>query len=227
VTLELFRGRPYLENRAKERLTGAVILVALIVLLVPELFAGRARAPATGAGTAEEQPLSSYTFGLGDDARGSPGHAPGAALASASASAAPGAGSVSDSPPQPVPGSHPAAVSAASSASVASTASSARSSAPPSPSSHAGAARSAHATHAAPGSGWWVQVGSFTSRANADRLVQRLKSQGFSALSVEGSQSGRKWYRVRVGPQQSHAAAQTVAARLHASGHSGSIVPQS
>ncbi|HTV52084.1 MAG TPA: hypothetical protein VME21_12925, partial [Steroidobacteraceae bacterium] len=105
-----------MENRAKERLTGAVILVALIVLLVPELFSGRARAPVSGAGGTEQAPLSSYTFGLGDDSRGAPGHGPGAMLTSASeaASAAPASSGAASMPPVPSP--HPAAASAASSA---------------------------------------------------------------------------------------------------------------
>jgi DedD protein len=57
----------------KERLTGAIILVLLIVLLVPELLSGpkgpTAPAPAGGAApSSEEPPLRSYTINLGDDA---------------------------------------------------------------------------------------------------------------------------------------------------------------
>ena len=56
----------------KERLTGAIILVVLIVLLVPELLSGpkspSAPAPAGAASTSsEEPPLRSYTINLGDD----------------------------------------------------------------------------------------------------------------------------------------------------------------
>jgi DedD protein len=56
----------------KERLTGAIILVVLIVLLVPELLSGpkgpAALAPAGAAPTSsEEPPLRSYTINLGDD----------------------------------------------------------------------------------------------------------------------------------------------------------------
>ncbi|HEY0766760.1 MAG TPA: hypothetical protein VGD47_02275, partial [Steroidobacteraceae bacterium] len=55
----------------KERLTGAIILVALIVLLVPELLTGPVRsAPRAAAVTpaAEGAPLRSYTIKLADDA---------------------------------------------------------------------------------------------------------------------------------------------------------------
>ena len=56
----------------KERLTGAIILVALIVLLVPELLTGPVRsatAPQPAATSAEESPLRSYTIDLADEPR--------------------------------------------------------------------------------------------------------------------------------------------------------------
>jgi len=56
----------------KERLTGAIILVALIVLLVPELLTGPVRsatAPQPAATSTEESPLRSYTIDLADDTR--------------------------------------------------------------------------------------------------------------------------------------------------------------
>jgi cell division septation protein DedD len=78
---------PILEILVKERLTGAIILVVLIVLLVPELLSGpkgrSAPAPAaaaagnsSAAGTSsEEPPLRSYTINLGDDSRSRAGAA--------------------------------------------------------------------------------------------------------------------------------------------------------
>ncbi len=56
----------------KERLTGAIILVALIVLLVPELLTGPVRSgspQAAAATSSEEPPLRSYTIDLADDSR--------------------------------------------------------------------------------------------------------------------------------------------------------------
>jgi len=56
----------------KERLTGAIILVALIVLLVPELLTGPVRsatAPQPATPSAEESPLRSYTIDLADETR--------------------------------------------------------------------------------------------------------------------------------------------------------------
>ena len=53
----------------KERLTGAIILVVLIVLLVPELLTGPIHPSATPAAASPvEPPLRSYTINLADDA---------------------------------------------------------------------------------------------------------------------------------------------------------------
>ena len=61
-----------MSGSVKERLTGAIILVALIVLLVPELLTGPVRPDSsshTAAGSSEEAPLRSYTIDLADDSR--------------------------------------------------------------------------------------------------------------------------------------------------------------
>ena len=47
---------------------------------------------------------------------------------------------------------------------------------------------------------WVVQVGSFSSAANADNLVAKLRLEGLSAYSEQVSRSGSTIYRVRVGP---------------------------
>ena len=57
----------------KERLTGAIILVVLIVLLVPELLSGPSRsapAPQAAVSSTEGPPLRSYTINLADDSHG-------------------------------------------------------------------------------------------------------------------------------------------------------------
>jgi cell division septation protein DedD len=69
-----------------------------------------------------------------------------------------------------------------------------------------------------------VQLGSFASRANADRLARQVRGQGFT-VSVSQGTSGHL-YRVRVGPARDRAAALELAQQLHAHGHSGEIVPQ-
>lgn len=47
---------------------------------------------------------------------------------------------------------------------------------------------------------WVVQVGSFSSTGNADKLVERLRAQGLSAYKEAVSSSGSTIYRVRAGP---------------------------
>jgi DedD protein len=216
-----------LETRAKERLTGAVILVALIVLLVPELLSGPVSRAPTTTGVGSDEPLASYTFGLSDESHGAskapvtPPRADPPSSAGTAVSAAPATTSASSSAAG-LPG---ATVGTAGSATALSAASSG-SSATPSPGVRHGGSASALSAHGArSAAGWWVQLGSFSSRANAERLVRQLKAQGFGASIAEGTGSGHKWYRVRSGPERDHTAAQALVLRLRDSGHGGTIVP--
>ncbi|HHI92264.1 MAG TPA: sporulation protein [Gammaproteobacteria bacterium] len=63
-------------------------------------------------------------------------------------------------------------------------------------------------------SGWVVQVGSFSARNNARALRDKLRKQGYASFvePVQGA-SGRV-YRVRVGPELSKAAADKLRQRL-------------
>lgn len=74
--------------------------------------------------------------------------------------------------------------------------------------------------------GWTVQLGVFSIQANAERLAQELKSQGFHTQVSEISGSGRPLWRVRAGPVSERAAAEQLSARLRAAGHAGSVVPK-
>jgi DedD protein len=69
-----------------------------------------------------------------------------------------------------------------------------------------------------------VQLGSFASRANAERLAQQLKGKGFKASVSESSGGGRKLYRVRAGPATDRATADELAAKLRAAGQTGAVV---
>lgn len=57
----------------KERLTGAIILVALLVLLVPELLTGPSPKAGANPAGAESAPMRSYTIDLDDEANARPG----------------------------------------------------------------------------------------------------------------------------------------------------------
>jgi DedD protein len=207
----------------KERLTGAAILVALIVLLVPELLRGPVRPVAHAAtATAGEVPLRTVTIKVGDDS-----HAHDAMSAAANgpqqpvpipadteSSPPPASGTAAPEPtaeaPPPkaeTPVPKPAPVPAAEHA----------------PSSQPAPAAPAVAESAAPGGAFMVQLGSFASHDNAERLAGKVKAQGFP-VSVSRSTTGKHLYKVLVGPARDHAAAVQLEAKLRGSGHNGTIV---
>ena len=204
---------PIVGDLVKERLTGAIILVALIVLLVPELLTGPIKsAPRAVVASAEEPPLRSYTINLGDDTRA---HGEAAQPQSAAPQALTAPANVSA--PAPGKDTPPAAATTPAVSAVP---------APP-PTQAAPAMPSPAAAPVVAGEGsaaLVVQLGSFASRANADRLAHQLKGQGFAASVSQGT-TGRHLYRVRVGPVHDRAAATQLQSKLNAAGHSGSIVP--
>jgi DedD protein len=216
--------------KVKERLTGAIILVALIVLLVPELLTGPVRTTTRAAAVAsstEGPPLLSYTIKLGDDARARSAApaASGPAQPSpltANAAADPAATAAPPAPAGATTPVEPAAPAAAAPAAVAPVAvAPAAATALPAPAAAGPGSKSAAA---APGAGWVVQLGSFASHANAEQLARKVHAQGFTVSVSQGSR-GRRLYRVRVGPVADRPAALQLAQRLRASGHSGAIVP--
>jgi DedD protein len=204
----------------KERLTGAIILVALIVLLVPELLTGPVHsAPRVAAVTssAEEPPLRSYTITLAEEPHSGGVSARGGPEQPAPLPAAPAAAATS------VPA--PLAAEEATGASAPPPAATTAPPAHPPPTHPAPTAGTAQRAGTAETSGAYVvQLGSFASRANADRLARQVHAQGFPVSVSQGS-SGRL-YRVRVGPAHDRAAAGDLAQQLRVHGHSGAVVPQ-
>ena len=219
-----------MDSRAKQRLTGAVILVALFVLLVPELLTGP-RAPDTPDGAPTDEGMHRYTIDLDASApRAQPDNAatqapvmlppvadnraqPGEAAAPAPAATEPAApASAARAEPQkpPVP-SQPVPTQSApmQSAPTQSAVTPAPTPAPPA------AARGSFA----------VQLGTFGSRENADKLVRDMSAKGFAAFIAPYTKEGHELYRVRVGPTRDRAAAEALAAQLRRVGQSGSIVP--
>ncbi|MDE2448369.1 MAG: SPOR domain-containing protein [Gammaproteobacteria bacterium] len=217
----------------KERLTGAIILVALIVLLVPELLTGPIRmksAPVAGSVRPAQPPLRSYTLTLGGASPAAPVQAQPARNAARSPTESPtaGPGSPAESPkegdqPQHAPTPQDSASNASSpslsqgSAGADSDLQAAKSPAHPS-------IREARSS-ASSSTGWVVQLGSFASRQNADRLAHALAGRGFR-MSVSPARAGsRELWRVRAGPAHDRAGAQRLAARLRALGHRGELLP--
>lgn len=194
-----------MEVRVRERLIGALVLVALVVLLVPAILKGRA--PETAAEPAAqtrrvEVPLASTAQAPDDEpapatvpelADAAPGMAPSLAEARA---AAPDAAPVHAEPPsEPAPRE----VSAAAPAPKAESAPAP----PPSPAA----------------TGWAVQVAAFSTRSKADQVVSELRKRRYSAFVLEYRASGKVLYRVRVGPEQDRARAEAIAARLSKDGY--------
>jgi DedD protein len=243
------------DARVKERLTGAIILVALLVLLVPELLSGSGPSAAATltAPNAEGQQMRSYTIDLGADAAAprsasvvaSP--APSPAVPESSPVAAPGAASsdaqsgeamaqagesvvrpapddrataAAEAPTAAAPGSGPTATPPRSASTVTPPPRGAPQGRPASPA----ASRVASSERRIEG-GWAVQVGSFASRENAERLARELKGKGFDSHVSESSGNGKRLWRVRVGPEPDRASAVALGARLRAKGQSGSVVP--
>ena len=63
---------------------------------------------------------------------------------------------------------------------------------------------------------WVVQVGSFSSSANADKLVAQLRLEALSAYQEEVSSGARIIHRVRIGPFLERDEATRVAGELRA-----------
>ena len=72
---------------------------------------------------------------------------------------------------------------------------------------------------------WAVQLGSFSSKENAERLAADLRDQGFAAFLSEVYNSGTALQRVRIGPQKDRASAEAIASQLARAGHQGRVVP--
>lgn len=72
---------------------------------------------------------------------------------------------------------------------------------------------------------WAVQLGSFSSQENAERLAADLRKQGYAAFLSQLNKDSSSLHRVRVGPQKDRESAESVAARLGSAGHKGQVVP--
>ncbi|MFA5626602.1 MAG: SPOR domain-containing protein [Thiohalomonadaceae bacterium] len=72
---------------------------------------------------------------------------------------------------------------------------------------------------------WAVQIGSFSTKANANRLRDSLRAKGYPAYVEQVSLSGGLSYRVRVGPMLSRSDAEAAQAKLAEGGHRGIVMP--
>jgi DedD protein len=191
-----------MEVRVRERLIGALVLVAIVVLFVPAILKGRDPAPAALPESAPtrrvEVPIGNSTPAPEEQILVPEPTQPDSAPAT---------------PAPPPPDSKPEAGAPAS----------ARSAKPPAPppeerraDSEPPARTPASPTPAAgaPASAWAVQLGAFSSRSKAEQLVSELRKRRYAAFVLEYRASGQVLYRVRVGPEQDRNRAEEIAARL-------------
>jgi DedD protein len=214
-----------MENRLKERLTGAAILVALVVMLVPEMFHGqRGDVAAVAGSSAEGPPVRSYTIDLSNSpSRTGP-------LQSTPVS---GGGASNDD--KPVTAAQPEQSSAVTSTASAAAAAATRpvQSAPviaapattapraETPSVYTSRAPTTASRSASQG-GWGVQLGLFAKRDNAERLVHRAHAKGFS-VSLS-STDAKGMYRVYAGGMADRAAAEAYSQRLKDQGLPAAVI---
>jgi DedD protein len=210
-----------METRLKERLTGAAILVALIVLVVPELFHGQHQDVASNTSSSGEgPPVRSYTIDLSN---GSARTAPLQSTESSGESAAgtpPASGRAASTPAVLTP-AVPTPAAPAAPALPASR---------PKPPAVTPAAPVAAPNHAGAKTGsagsWSVQLGLFASRDNAERLMHSAQGKGFP-VSVSDA-DGKGLYHVVAAGLADRTAAQALQGRLQAQGFQAALVaPQS
>src|SRR5688572_29158057 len=188
-----------MEVRVRERLIGALVLVAIVVLIVPAILKGRDPAPAVSSDPAPRRQVEVLISGATPapeeqvlvpepeppeatpEVAPAPAPGPGAAGGAAKPSVLPppaptseSQGSVSDPPAKPQE--------------------------PPAP--------------AATTSAWAVQLGAFSNQSKAEQLVAELRQRRYAAFVLEYRAGGQVLYRVRVGPEQDRARAVEIAARL-------------
>jgi DedD protein len=239
-----------MDRRVKERLVGATILVVLIVMIVPELLSGpKARVtplqPPSAAGPAEavrnvtvdlatsratpaeNTPTESIPADNTAASAALPAQSTTATGAAVSGDAASGTGETLTAESAPALTSranrslgHPTIATLK--------AQQPAHSAEPPLESEPSTPRSASATAPAGASNhhWAVQLGSFASRANAEKLVRQRKPHDASLYVSSSGKGAALRYRVRIGPLADRDAAERVVAKLKKEGQSASLVPQ-
>lgn len=205
-----------MEGPVKERLTGALILVAALVIIVPEMLSGPDPAvvrdgvvPAQPADAGP--PMRTYSMVLNGETNSRPAsQAELTPQAPTSAAVVPVVAL-----PEPVkPVEEPEAEAAPAPASAAA----------PAPVPQAAPVAPAPKVATPTAGNWWAQLGSFSSQENADRLARQLRAADYPVDVSKINAGGKELYRVRAGPLQSRMDAQALQARLATAGHKSTLV---
>jgi DedD protein len=215
-----------MDEQVKARLIGATVLVAIAVLLVPELLSGPKRGASdenAGAKPGTRTVVIDLGGAVASGARISqPEPAPAAAREPARPATieVPGEGARRDAPADSSP--------------------TRRDDLPPSPAATVAASETIAPAPAAPAKrvatsgekkpvpatsgGWAVQVGAFGSVESARKLVGDLRKDGYSAYVAPLQRGGKTLHRVRVGPAATRADADRLVARMKGRGLPATVV---
>ena len=196
-----------MDQKLKQRLTGAIVLVALAVIFVPIILEGPDDEWTPRSHSIPEQPQMDYRASMGLELP-----APETAVEEQSGGVITEALGLSedDSPeskPPPVE-AKPAPAARKTTEPVAVAPKPAKVVPAPAP------APKPAKKSAAPINGWFVQVGSFGQEMNANGLRSRLKSAGYDTRMQKIAIGKGYAYRVLVGPASSRTAAEKLAASL-------------
>jgi len=218
-----------MERQLLERMIGAGVLLVALVVIVPAILNGRPDVggqsqsdPSGQSAEAPDAPLRQHTIRL-DRQSDSPPVARQAA-GDASAPMPTSAPATQTKSPTPEPQPKPAPTVAATEA---------KQPAPQPPKQTAKPAQPIPAPQPAAGrpaavdAGWIVQLGSFSSRANAQGLADKTRARGFASYLMPIERSGRTLYRVRIGPpSKTRDEASKLADDLRKAGFKGQVAEQ-
>lgn len=239
-----------MERQLKERLIGAAVLVAVAVVLVPEMFSGSASRVASATQTAavnlaaetdsstSSGQLKTFHIQLQDrDIATAPVAAPAASSAAAAETSEPDASAPTAAATNAESLAMNNSSASASSASPSTTAAkgnvlkgsiSVASNVATSKPSEAVSVKAEPINKPAPtdAKGWVVQIGSFSAEAKAKQIAASLKAKDYPAYSGPVTAKGKTLFRVRVGPLAERAAADELLKRLKGEYRDASVVPQ-
>jgi DedD protein len=225
------------ERHVKERLIGAAVLMAAAIILIPEMLSGPERHEGEPVRSAsDETSVKTYTIDLNRPpgtpqepitAEVSPAPPPEKEQPLAAEQAAPDVSIPSNTSetnpesdtdstttktqgaPSPQSSPPPAKVTESSRAVAAQPT--------PPPSAPQKPPRSVASEASVPTSpGWAVQLGSFSSRASADRLAGQFRADGYDVFVMPVETRKSTLYRVRIGPMRDRTGADEVLRRVRA-----------
>jgi DedD protein len=216
------------ERQLKERLIGAAVLVAVAVIMVPEMFSGpdKSLKPATDAATLVTNQVKTYRVELQASQPSTdtaPVEPPAERPLDEARAMQANPESSQAAPPdeqksQTANTQHPSntAVTTAPTDSVGSVKAETKPETVK-PVSTAIAGKSATG-------GWAVQVGSFSAQDKAEQIAAKLKGQGYPAFVGSVKVNGKTLYRVRVGAMADRAAADATLQKLRGSYPGASVI---